>query len=822
MTAAPPVLAPELARAIDKRSTELVHAYLRTLSEKERKAAFPAVVAYTKEELRDWRGGYAAVAGLAFLGCAPTAKRAMTALNRGSLRWERRSIPRRMALDLLAVRDVPWLAELAQLWAQASRLSDVAEWKLVDAIAGAAGAERPQTAGFARGWIAWVHRQPDSYAALTAGTYAHRLLPMLFEDDTMGREPELTHPSTSFNTALLRLAGDDPSIRTMLVDGCLARLLRGGRPGDLRSFIAMYDELNVTPQEIGARVADFAGLADADLGTLATLAQRSLRQADEAGLLEVDTLLDVTAIILRRKEKGLIKTQISWVRKAAKRHPARRTELLASLDLPETPDLLPSTPPIAPTVPQMPPPIMTPAEVAEEIAAIMSGDRSMVTMERVMAAVVELYGRDRAGLIAAITPVVDPSRNNLLSHWTSDFWRECGAMLVDLLEPPGRRSTWLMEAFADLRADHALARPLSDSERSPSTLLEIRLATIKRYLRRTPVPRLVATPTQTNGHLDPEVLLGRLEQAERDGWQPWHADLVQALLRLPRVDPGDGVRARAGRLTSPAGQALARLFRDGHRDPVVTAYAQDGRGSRYSWYGKLPDRRMAVMMQPPANADPVEAALFAYPRHQKPRSSPWIPGSGAPLWTGAFPSHREVVAAWALTQLAMSADSANAGGAAAQILPLLAENHGPTGPATQLALVYGMTAPEAADRVAAVDALLGFGTAVDWQATGQHLGDCVAAGSLVLTRAATVLRDTAEAGAIETAWQISVGALPALLALPKPRVGTADLLQLAERCTRTLGRRARVEGLDAVADRGGSSQFAKAAKGLRDALAGVL
>ncbi|MCP2324025.1 hypothetical protein HDA40_002532 [Hamadaea flava] len=814
-------LAPELARAIDKRSTELVYAYLRTLSEKERKAAFPAVVAYTKEELRDWRGGYAAVAGLAFLGCAPTAKRAMTALNRGSLRWQRRTIPRRMALELLAEREVPWLAELAQLWAQTSRLSDVDEWKLVDALAGAAGAERPQTAGFARGWIGWVNQQNDSYAALTAGDYSGHLLPLLFEDDTMGREWQFSSSGTSFNTALLRLAGDDPSIRTMLVDGCLARLLRGGRPGDLRSFIALYDELNVTPQEIGARVADYAGLADADLGTLATLAQRSLRQADEAGLLEVDTLLDVTAIILRRKEKGLIKTQISWVRKAAKRHPARSTELLASLDLPETLDLLPSTPPIAPTVPQMPAPITTPAEVAEEIAATMSGDRSMVTMERVMAAVVELYGRDRAGLIAAIAPVVEANRHSL-RYWTSAFWGAYGEMLVDLLEPPERRSTWLMEAFADLRADHALTRPLSDSERSPSTLLEVRLATIKRYLRRTPVPRLVATPTQTNGHLDPEVLLGRLELAERDGWQPWRADLVQALLRLPRMDPGDGVRARAGRLTSPAGQALARHFRDGHRDPVVTAYAQDGQDGRYSWYGKLPERRMAVMMEPPANADPVEAALFAYPRHQKPQSSPWIPGSGAPLWTGAFPSHREVVAAWALTQLAMSADSANAGGEAAQILPLLAENHGPTGPATQLALVYGMTAPGAADRVAAVDALLGFGAAVDWRATGQHLGDCVAAGSLVLTRAATVLRDTAEAGAIETAWQISVGALPALLALPKPRVGTADLLQLAERCTRTLGRRDQVEGLDTVADRGGSSQFAKAANGLRDALAGVL
>ncbi|NUR48720.1 MAG: hypothetical protein HOV71_11335 [Hamadaea sp.] len=810
----------DLARAIDKRSTELAYAFLKKLSEKERKAAFPAVVAYTKEELRDWRGGYAAVAGLAFLGCAPTAKRAMTALNRGSLRWERRLIPRRMAVGLLAQRDVPWLGELAQLWAQTSALADVDEWLLVDAIAGLAGIAPPVTAGFARGWIAWIRSETDPHDAITTGHYAPLLLPMLFEDDTMGRELESTFRGAGFNHALLRLAGDDPKIRATLVDGCLARLLRGGRPGDLRPFVTLHDELRVTPEEIGARIADYAGLADADLGTVAGLAQRSLRQADEAGLLEVDTLLDVTAVIVRRKEKGLIKTQISWVRKAAKRHPERSTDLLASLDLPATPELLPLAPPVAPTVPEMPPPLTTPAEVAEELSAIMSGDRSSVTLERVLAAVVELYGRDRAGLAAAIGPIVEPNRPHLVAQWAPGYWKQLGAVLCDLLEPPERRSMWLMEAFAELRADHAIVKPLADPERSPSALLEIRLATITRYLRRSPVPRLVATPTRRNGHLDPEVLLDRLEQAERDGWQPWRADLVQALLRLPRTDPGDGVRRRADRLASPAGQAFAAQLRAGHVDPVVVAYAQEGKGGRYQWYGLLPDRRMAVTMEPPASANPVVTALFSLPRHKKPQGSPWISGSGAPLWTAALPSHREVVAAWSLAQLAMSAERGDSG-EAAQILPLLAETQGPTGPATQLALVYGMTAPDAAERVAAVDALLGFGADVDWRATGRHLGDCVAAGSLVLSRAATALRDTAEAGAVGTAYEIAVGALPALLALPKTRVGTADLLQLAERCARTLGRRDRIEGLDAVADRGGGSQYAKAAKGLRDALAGV-
>jgi hypothetical protein len=222
-------------------------------------------------------------------------------------------------------------------------------------------------------------------------------------------------------------------------------------------------------------------------------------------------------------------------------------------------------------------------------------------------------------------------------------------------------------------------------------------------------------------------------------------------------------------------------------------------------------------MEPPADAGPVEAALFTMPRHEQPQAFPWI--SHSQLWTGALPSHREVVAGLAIPRLAMAADSKNAGAGAAQILPLLAENHGPTGPATQLALVYGMTAPDAADRVATVDALLGFGGSVDWRAVGVHLGDCVAAGSLVLTRATGTLRDTAEAGAVDPVWQICVGALPSLLAVPKPRPGVADLLQLAFRCTRTLGRRGHVDGLDAVAGRGGKSQYVAAARELYAALA---
>ena len=63
--------------------------------------------------------------------------------------------------------------------------------------------------------------------------------------------------------------------------------------------------------------------------------------------------------------------------------------------------------------------------------------------------------------------------------------------------------------------------------------------------RSSPPPLLVATPSSCSGHLDPDELVARLEQAAAAGWEPWEHDLQQALLRLPRApDPGAAARAR--------------------------------------------------------------------------------------------------------------------------------------------------------------------------------------------------------------------------------------------------------------------------------------
>lgn len=322
---------PKLKDALDRRETEDVAVCLLAATEPERKAAFTELVTYIKGGVSGWwwDSREIAVLGLAVLGCAPTAKRAVTVLNRASLRWQRSAIPTSRAVEVLLYRAVPWLPELATgLAERLDRNASASDWVFVDAIVRAAGLTPPLTEGFTAGWIAWVRTQPDLDAALAVGSYAHYLLPMLFEHERIGRVMDFGQPRKEFIAALARLGRTEASVRALLLDGCLARLMRGGRPGDLRAYVSLHDELAPSPGEIADRCSDYAGLARADSAIVAATAQRGLRAADEAGLLDAGTLLDVATAALGRREKSIVKAQGTWLRQAAKRHP----ELLALLD----------------------------------------------------------------------------------------------------------------------------------------------------------------------------------------------------------------------------------------------------------------------------------------------------------------------------------------------------------------------------------------------------------------------------------------------------------------------------------------------------------
>jgi hypothetical protein len=84
-------------------------------------------------------------------------------------------------------------------------------------------------------------------------------------------------------------------------------------------------------------------------------------------------------------------------------------------------------------------------------------------------------------------------------------------------------------------------------------------------------------------------------------------------------------------------------------------------------------------------------------------------------------------------------------------------------------------------------------------------------------RVADSLRAAAETGAYGTIWAVLDAALPGLLR-GTPAGGAAALESLAAECVSRCGAKGEIPEVDAVAERGGSSQTVKNAKLLRDAL----
>ncbi|MEV6343745.1 DUF6493 family protein [Actinoplanes sp. NPDC051851] len=340
------------------------------------------------------------------------------------------------------------------------------------------------------------------------------------------------------------------------------------------------------------------------------------------------------------------------------------------------------------------------------------------------------------------------------------------------------------------------------------------------------VPVLMATPTLANGSLDAGTLVARLRRAEAEGWEPLPLDLEQALLRLPRgTDPAvtDG-------LTTAAGRRLADwLAGDGLTDPVGVRVGQtaDREGS-----GGV--ARIVVSLVPArAGRLSVEEPLVTYDRFPVRAfdRGRWV--LNAEVLLATLPHHREVSAAWLLSGIAAQADEDRRGGG--EILPRLAECSGPIGPAMSLALAYGLSARDDADRVAAVDAFLALAASGDSRtpagepftvAVGRDLAELANGGMVKLNRTVLALADAHHGGASQAVGELVFAMLPLVLrpapqeasdpTVPAPaQRGLADLLELGSQVAGAIGVRAEIPGLAVVAQRRGSSRLVKEARRLQ-------
>ncbi|GIG00435.1 DUF7824 domain-containing protein [Catellatospora citrea] len=802
---------PMLEAALERNSIEDVAGWLAGAAEARRLAVFTHLVGYVRrnrEQPSWWHPRKPAVLALAGLGCAPDARRATAAVfAHGAWRDGTYALAPEVAIAVLRERAVTWLPELAAGVAAGLDARPWDEWRLADALVREAGLPVPAEPSFAIGWWRHVHRGEEPHLALAADPHRPVLLPLVLQHEQFGEE--LARGSARIEDTLRRLAAADPAAAAVVRSGCRVRLLLGGSPGAVRPFTRLHDAIPAEAGDLAAGLTDYLSLLHSAHSTVVGLAQRALCAADEAGLLELDTLRDITVTMLARDEKKLRQAQQVWLRAAARRRPAHRAELLALLD-----------PPAIATEPPQPAPapqsaalqrLTTIAELAEEVAALLHGDLTPVTLERVMAGLVTVAATDRPAAARTLGPVVARRRDWLNPGWDMDqtlIWCALAVMggspgLADEAKPV------VADVHRRMQAGGPLAPLHPHGNLTPTWLLQHRLAELSVHGPVTPVPVLLATPTEVNGHLDPAELAARLARYEQAGHEPWPADLAQALLRLPRAaDPATATAA--GRLRSPAGIALAQRLRDGHPDPVTTRLVQAP-----GLWGTGPAARGVVSLTPPADAGPIERRLFTLTPPQRVGHQP----AGDPAtWVAMLPSHREVVAAWSLPNIAAGADS-GAGGGVRLLLPMLAEISGPIGPAVTLAVAYALAAGHAVSRAAAVDALIGFDAALDRAAVGREFGWLGAAGLVKVKRAAATLNDAARAGAVAGVWELCRAALPELLRAESPQPGVADVVEVACRCAVSLGVRGSIAMVDGTAARGGSSRVVVEARKLAAALA---
>ena len=860
------VLAATVLALVDKGDARGVADALAGATPAQRRAVAAAVTPLAAvDQWEAWQRrdevGALIVAGVA---CLPTAAQVATWLGRRSFSTVEPDID--AIVDTLVARQVPWLPDLATRLAGAltGRTNTPHVWRLAAGVVLAAGVPPPTGDQFVLGWLSavfsWnVLERRGARDALRADPFLDALLPHMFEVDGAGALMT-TWSGMSARTgreeadlgvlAFASLAAEGRLARPALLDGCLSRFLKGDRPSSVRVFVSLHAALAPTVDEIAERRDDYARLLPDAPASVATLAQKALRALDTAGRLGVDVVLRSGRDVLFRPDRGLVRTQLSWLDSVARRCPERAGEVLIvvadafahpTLDVQERalavvgrhlsacdpavrvalavaagrrvpPQQLPAPPQVRP----MPPPIGTPSELAAEATALFSAHGDMIAWERVLAATVSLAAADRAALRASLEPVTGRFDATLNQPDLSGITPLGELILHVLLVLTRDRSGSLWQAMVGMARAVSGRGTLRDQVRSqgaptPHLMMVWRTDEIGLRIDREPVPALLATPTTTTGHIDPATLVDRVAAAERDGWRPWPVDLSQALLRLPRTaDPE--VVARAGRLRSPAGRRLAERLAAGPVPDPATEPVARRRG--HFWLPALPSAPELPLLQlvpTTGTGDPVSDEMF----HNNPTEHWRISLVGSQhLWPAVLPSHREVVAAHLLPDVATGPEFGNVD--ACDVLPALAECAGPCGPAMAAALAYALGAARESSRVAGVDAALTLAATgdLDGAAVGRALAGQLAAGATKLPRITAALDGLAAGGATAATWAIASTVLAAVLVLPKPPPATPDLLALASRVVVDCPDAGLLPELATVAARTGTSRLVTEARRL--------
>lgn len=192
-------------------------------------------------------------------------------------------------------------------------------WPMIERLLAEAGLPAPATEATLRGWMRRVgadrYRQ-DLAELLRADPHLESMLPHVFTIPRLGQELD-----EEWTKALAKLAADGVLDRGALLDGCVLRLHTGDQTGPLRRMVVLHRLLAPTADEFAARRGEYTGMLAGPDSTVADLALRGLRLADDAGLLDLDTVAEAAWAVLPRKEKKLVRAQLDWLGAALTRKP---------------------------------------------------------------------------------------------------------------------------------------------------------------------------------------------------------------------------------------------------------------------------------------------------------------------------------------------------------------------------------------------------------------------------------------------------------------------------------------------------------------------
>jgi hypothetical protein len=324
----------ELRTLVDNGRNHDIAERLRELDERRRGDLGAALVGYVNrmQPLSRWPNMVTGAVAVAAVGCLPAAPQAANLLTRSQLRWHWARLESAPVITAARDRPIDWLGEFAlRLVPKLDKTQPGRGWAFVCDLLMAEHAAIPTDELFVRGWadcLRWPENPRQDVPLvdrLRDDPLLDRLLPRLFEvddpaigggyDAAEGRwrdEPLLL-------LALVQLADEGRLDRAALMSRCLAALASGGRSGRLRAFARLHDELAPTAAEIAGSSAGYVRLlADAPAFVAAT-AQRALRTADEAGALDYPSVIEASRLVLGRAEKTLVRGQLIWLDRLARR-----------------------------------------------------------------------------------------------------------------------------------------------------------------------------------------------------------------------------------------------------------------------------------------------------------------------------------------------------------------------------------------------------------------------------------------------------------------------------------------------------------------------